>query len=179
MAVPSNAEDATGLLRAALRGNDPVIFFEHRGLFDLAWSRRPYPGDDFVVPFGQAKTITSGTDLTVVTWGALVDRCETAASGHSVEVLDLRTLMPWDRDAVLESVRKTHRCLIVHEDSATAGFGSEIAAVVSEQCFFDLDAPVERLTMPDIPCPYNPELLAAAVPGVDRIRGAIENLISF
>lgn len=179
--VPSNAEDAVGLLRTALRGNDPAIFFEHRGLLDLRWSRRPYPGDDFVIPFGRAKFITSGSDLTIVTWGAMVDRCEeaAAASGQSVEVIDLRTLVPWDRDAVLESVRKTRRCLVVHEDISTAGFGAEIAAVVSEECFLDLDAPTERLTMPDIPSPHNPVLLDAAVPNVDRIKSAINNLITF
>ncbi len=179
--VPSNAEDAVGLLRTALRGNDPVIFFEHRGLLDLKWSRRPYPGDDYVVPFGRAKTITSGSDLTIVTWGAMVDRCEEAAasSGQSVEVIDLRTLVPWDRETVLTSVRKTHRCLVVHEDIATAGFGAEITAVVSQECFLDLDAPPERLTMPDIPSPYNPVLLNAAVPTVERIEAAINNLISF
>ncbi len=179
--VPSNAEDAVGLLRTALRGNDPAIFFEHRGLLDLRWSRRPYPGDDFVVPLGKAKFISSGEELTIVTWGAMVDRCEEAAkeSGQSVEVIDLRTLVPWDREAVLTSVRKTHRCLVVHEDISTAGFGAEIASVVSEECFLDLDAPTERLTMPDIPSPHNPVLLDAAVPNVERIKTAINNLITF
>lgn len=181
VAVPSNAEDAVGLLRSALRGNDPAIFFEHRGLLDLGWSRRPYPGDDYVIPFGKAKIITEGDALTIVTWGGMVDRCETAAaeSKQNVEVIDLRTLMPWDREAVLSSVRKTRRCLVVHEDIETAGFGAEIVAVVSRECFLDLDAPPERLTMPDIPSPYNPALLDAAVPGVARIKDAINALISF
>jgi 2-oxoisovalerate dehydrogenase E1 component len=179
VAVPSNAEDAVGLLRASLRGNDPVIFFEHRNLLDLAWARRPYPGDDFVLPFGQAKFTRQGSEITIVTWGAMVPRCEDAAAHVSADVIDLRTLMPWDREAVLDSVRRTRRCLIVHEDLQTAGFGAEIAAVVADQAFMDLDAPVARVTMPDIPSPHNPLLLDWAVPSVDRIRAKIDELIAF
>ena len=179
VAVPSNAEDAVGLLRASLRGNDPVIFFEHRNLLDLAWARRPYPGDDFVLPFGKAKLTRTGDAITIVTWGAMVPRCEEAAEGISADVIDLRTLMPWDREAVLESVRKTRRCLIVHEDLQTAGFGAEIAAVVADEAFMDLDAPVTRVTMPDIPSPHNPVLLDWAVPSVERIRAKIADLIAF
>ena len=106
-------------------------FFEHRSLLDGGWARRPYPGDEFVVPFGKASLLREGTELTVVTWGAMVERCEQAieASGISADLLDLRTLSPWDREATLASVRKTRRCLIVHEDTMTAGFGAEIAAV--------------------------------------------------
>jgi 2-oxoisovalerate dehydrogenase E1 component len=179
VAVPSNAEDAVGLLRASLRGNDPVIFFEHRNLLDLAWARRPYPGDDFVLPFGKAKLTRTGDAITIVTWGAMVPRCEEAAEGTSADVIDLRTLMPWDREAVLESVRKTRRCLIVHEDLQTAGFGAEIAAVVADEAFMDLDAPVTRVTMPDIPSPHNPVLLEWAVPSVERIRAKIADLVAF
>ena len=180
VAVPSNAEDAVGLLRAALRGNDPAIFFEHRGLLDLAWSRRPYPGDDYVVPLGKAKFTAEGNDISIVTWGAMVPRCEDAlkASGFTGDVIDLRTLMPWDKDAVMRSVKKTHRCLVVHEDNVTAGFGAEIVAFVSKECFFDLDAPPDRVTMPDIPSPYNPKLLDAAVPSVDAISKAIADLVT-
>jgi 2-oxoisovalerate dehydrogenase E1 component len=179
VAVPSNAEDAVGLLRASMRGNDPVIFFEHRNLLDLAWARRPYPGDDFVLPFGKAKFTKRGSDITIVTWGAMVPRCEDAAEHVSADVIDLRTLMPWDSEAVLESVRRTRRCLIVHEDLQTAGFGAEIAAVVADQAFMDLDAPVARVTMPDIPSPHNPLLLDWAVPSVERIRAKIDELIAF
>lgn len=179
VAVPSNAEDAVGLLRASLRGNDPVIFFEHRNLLDLAWARRPYPGDDFVLPFGKAKLTRTGDAITIVTWGAMVPRCEEAAEGTSADVIDLRTLIPWDREAVLESVRKTRRCLIVHEDLQTAGFGAEIAAVVADEAFMDLDAPVTRVTMPDIPSPHNPVLLEWAVPSVERIRAKIADLVAF
>jgi len=180
VAVPSNAEDAVGLLRAALRGNEPTVFFEHRALLDGAWARRPYPGDDYVVPFGKAHCVREGSELTVVTWGAMVERCERAAdaSGVLVEVLDLRTLAPWDREAVLASVRKTRRCLIVHEDNLTAGFGAEVAAVLAREAFFSLDAPIERLTMPDIPSPHAPVLLEAAVPDVESITRAIRALAS-
>jgi 2-oxoisovalerate dehydrogenase E1 component len=178
VAVPSNASDAVGLLRTALRGNDPVIFFEHRNMLDATSARRPYPGDDYVLPFGQARIVRSGDEITIVTWGAMVERCEAAAEASEVsaEVIDLRTLAPWDRDTVLASVRRTRRCLIVHEDLQTAGFGGEIAAVVGDQAFLDLDAPISRLTMPDIPSPHNPVLMEAAVPSVARIRDRIRAL---
>ena len=180
VAVPSNAEDAVGLLRTALRGNDPTIYFEHRAMLDGAWARRPYPGDDFVVPFGVARTVRPGTELSIVTWGAMVERCEQAAAASrvDVEVLDLRTLSPWDKSAVLASVTKTRRCLIVHEDNLTAGFGAEIAAVLAKDAFFNLDAPIERLTMPDIPSPHSPVLLEVAVPSVARITRKIQQIAS-
>jgi 2-oxoisovalerate dehydrogenase E1 component len=178
LAMPSNAQDAVGLLRSALRGNDPTIFFEHRSLLDGGWARRPYPGDEFVVPFGKASLLREGTDLTVVTWGAMVERCEQAieASGKAADLLDLRTLSPWDREATLTSVRKTRRCLIVHEDTMTAGFGAEIAAVLAKETFFDLDAPIERLAMPDVPSPHNPLLLDAVLPSIETITRSIINL---
>ena len=179
VAVPSNAEDAVGLLRASLRGNDPVIFFEHRAMYDDAWARRPWPGDDFILPFGKGKKTRDGDAITIVTWGAMVPRCEAAAEGVSADVIDLRTLMPWDRDAVLESVRRTRRCLIVHEDLRTGGFGAEIAAVVADEAFLDLDAPVARVTMPDIPSPHHPKLLDWAVPSVADIRAEIDRLVGF
>jgi 2-oxoisovalerate dehydrogenase E1 component len=180
VAVPSNAEDAVGLLRAALRGNDPVIFFEHRAMLDGAWARRPYPGDEFVVPFGQARTVRGGGEVTVVSWGAMVERCELAAarSQIDVELLDLRTLSPWDSQAVRTSVEKTHRCLIVHEDNRTAAFGAEIAAMLAEDSFFSLEAPLVRLAMPDIPSPHSPVLLEAALPDVAHICQAIQRLAS-
>jgi 2-oxoisovalerate dehydrogenase E1 component len=180
VAVPSNAEDAVGLLRAALRGNEPTIFFEHRALLDGAWARRPYPGDAYLVPFGRARRVCEGEELTIVTWGAMVERCELAAQASAVqtEILDLRTVSPWDREAVLESVRKTRRCLIVHEDNLTAGFGAEVAAVLARDAFFSLEAPIERLAMPDIPSPHAPALLEAAVPGVESITRAIRALAS-
>jgi 2-oxoisovalerate dehydrogenase E1 component len=178
LAMPSNAQDAVGLLRSALRGNDPTIFFEHRSLLDGSWARRPYPGDDFVVPFGKATLLREGTMLTIITWGAMVERCEQAidASGKSADLLDLRTLSPWDREATLNSVRKTRRCLIVHEDTMTAGFGAEIAAVLAKEAFFDLDAPIERLAMPDVPSPHNPALLDAVLPSVEAITRSLIDL---
>ena len=180
LAMPSNAEDAVGLLRTALRGNDPTIFFEHRAMLDGAWARRPYPGDEFVVPFGRARLVRSGEELTIVTWGAMVERCD-AAAGESLidaEVIDLRTLVPWDREAVLASVAKTHRCLIVHEDNLTAGFGAEIAATLARDAFSHLDAPIERLAMPDVPSPHSPLLLDAVLPSVPRIVTMIRHLAS-
>ena len=179
VAVPSNAADAVGLLRAALRGNDPVIFFEHRAQLDQSWARRPWPGDGFVLPFGRAKKTREGDQITIVTWGAMVPRCEAAAEGVSADVIDLRTLNPWDREMVLESVRRTRRCLIVHEDLRTGGFGAEIAAVVADEAFLNLDAPVARVTMPDIPSPHHPTLLEWAVPSVARIRAEIDRLVGF
>jgi 2-oxoisovalerate dehydrogenase E1 component len=180
VAMPSNAEDAVGLLRSALRGNDPTIFFEHRAMLDHAWARRPYPGDDYVVAFGKARVLRAGSALTIVTWGAMVERCEQAIArtGVDAELLDLRTLSPWDREAVLGSVRKTHRCLVVHEDSMTAGFGAEVAAYLAKEAFFSLDAPIERLAMPDIPSPHSPTLLAAAVPSAERIGAAIQAIVA-
>ncbi len=181
VAMPSNAEDAVGLLRTAMRDNNPTIFFEHRSMLDSAWARRPWPGDDYAIPFGSAKTICTGERLTVVSWGAMVPRCEAAADklGRDIEIIDLRTLSPWDKDTVTAAVSRSHRCLIVHEDNLTAGFGAEIAAYLTENIFFDLDAPPRRLTMPDVPSPHNPLLMDAVVPQVDGIMAAMEELIAF
>ncbi len=168
----------SGLLRTALRGNDPVVFFEHRAMLDDAWARRPYPGDDYVLPFGQAKKVREGDEITIVTWGAMVPRCEAAAEGVS-----RRRDRPAHPDALGPGdgaghrSRRTRRCLIVHEDLRTGGFGAEIAAVVADEAFLDLDAPVARLTMPDIPSPHNPVLLDWAVPSVERIRAKIDELV--
>lgn len=185
VAVPSNAADAVGLLRTALRGDDPVMFLEHRAMLDAAWARRPYPGDAYMLPFGRAAVTVSGRDVTIVTWGAMVERAEQAAAqlqrehGRTADVIDLRTLMPWDRETVLDSVARTRRCLVVHEDLHTAGFGAEVAATVGEQAFLHLDAPVSRLTMPDVPSPHNAVLLDAVVPSVARIRAALDALLEF
>ena len=181
VAVPSNAEDAVGLLRTAMRSNEPTIFFEHRALLDGTWARRPYPGDAFVVPFGKARQVLQGDKLTVVTWGAMVERCEAAAkaSGYAVDVLDLRTVSPWDREAVLASVRRTRRCLIVHEDTLTAGFGAEVSAVIAEEAFLSLDAPIQRMAIPDVPTPYNVDLMNAVLPQTDDIAARIAELVEF
>ena len=179
VAVPSNAEDSVGLLRAALRGNNPAVFLEHRAMLDDSWARRPWPGDDYVLPFGRARKTREGDQISIVTWGAMVPRCEEALGDTPGDVIDLRTLVPWDRDMLLESVRRTRRCLIVHEDLRSGGFGAEIAAVVADEAFLDLDAPVARVTMPDIPSPHNPTLLDWVVPSVEGIRAKIQELVTF
>ena len=181
IAFPSNAEDAVGLLRAALRGNDPTIFLEHRALYDTPQARRPYPGDDFVLPFGKAAVVRSGKQLTVVTWGAMLYRVLEAVERQQAdaEVIDMRTLVPWDAETVIDSVRKTNRCLIVHEDTWTCGFGAEIAATVGREAFQWLDAPVERVAAPDCPVPYNRALMDAVVPTVEAIAAAVERLLRF
>ena len=171
VAIPSNAADAVGLLRAAMRSANPTIFFEHRSLLMTSEGSARYPGDEYVLPFGKSRTVVEGDRITVVSWGAMVHRCREAANRFDgdVHLIDLRTIAPWDRDAVLESVRRTGRCLIVHEDTSTAGFGAEIAAVLAREAFWFLDAPIERLAVDDVPMPYHPALLDAVLPDAERI----------
>jgi len=180
VAMPSNAADAVGLLRAAMRSPNPTVFFEHRSLLMTSDGSAHYPGDDYVLPFGRANVVREGSDLTLVSWGAMVHRCAKAAQrfGERVELLDLRTVAPWDHESVLISVRKTGRCLVVHEDNLTAGFGAEVAATVAEEAFWSLDAPVARLAVEDVPMPYNPVLLDAVLPSSDRIAARIEELLA-
>jgi len=180
VAMPSNAADATGLLRSAMRGANPTIFFEHRSLLMTSDGSAHYPGDEYVVPFGRAAVRLSGSDATLVTWGALVHRCVEAAGrfGDRVEVIDLRTVAPWDRACVLDSVRRTGRCVIVHEDNLTAGFGAEIAATIAREAFWYLDAPVDRIAVEDVPMPYHPVLLDAVLPSVDGIAARIEAILA-
>lgn len=179
LCMPSNAADAVGLLRQALRSPNPTIFFEHRSMLMTSDGSARYPGDEHVIPFGTANVVRSGSDVTVVTWGAMVHRCAEAADrfGDQVELLDLRTIVPWDRGRVLESVSKTGRCMVVHEDTMTAGFGAEIAAVVAREAFWSLDAPVERVAVDDIPMPYHTVLLDAVLPSVETIAARIEALL--
>jgi 2-oxoisovalerate dehydrogenase E1 component len=180
VAYPSNSADAVGLLRAAMRGRNPTIFFEHRSLLMTSDGSAPYPGDDYLVPFGQGVTVREGSDLTLVTWGAMLHRALPAAErfGDRIEVIDLRTIAPWDRERVLESVKRTGRCLIVHEDSISAGFGAEIAATLAKDVFWYLDAPIDRLAVEDVPMPYHPVLLDAVLPDEDRIAARIDALLS-
>jgi 2-oxoisovalerate dehydrogenase E1 component len=180
VAYPSNSADAVGLLRSAMRGRNPTIFFEHRSLLMTSDGSARYPGDDYLVPFGRGVTLRAGSDATVVTWGAMVHRVLPAAErfGGRVEVIDLRTIAPWDRALVLESVGKTGRCLIVHEDNITAGFGAEIAATLAKEVFWRLDAPVDRLAVEDVPMPYHPVLLDAVLPDAERIAARLEQLLS-
>jgi 2-oxoisovalerate dehydrogenase E1 component len=179
VAMPSNSADAVGLLRSAMRGRNPTIFFEHRSLLMTSDGSARYPGDDYVVPFGKATRVREGTDITVVSWGAMVHRCAEAADRFAggVDLFDLRTVAPWDRDAVLESVKRTSRCLIVHEDTLAAGFGAEIAAVIAKEAFWYLDAPVDRLAVEDTPMPYHPVLLEAILPDTDRIAERVRALL--
>jgi 2-oxoisovalerate dehydrogenase E1 component len=179
--IPRNARDAVGLLRSAMRSQNPTIFFEHRTLLDAKYARTPYPGDQFVAPIGKADKLQEGDDVTIVTWGAMCQRCKQAAENGNInaDILDLRSIVPWDKKAVLESVKKTNRCLIVHEDAKTAGFGAEIAAIIMSEAFTLLDAPVERLAMPDIPVPHNVELMDSVMPGVDDITDALEKLVDY
>ena len=175
VAMPSNAEDAVGLLRFALRDNNPTIFFEHRRMLDHIWARREYPGDQYVLPFGKGNLITKGDRLTLVTWGGMVSRCKEAVkmSNLEIDLIDLRTIRPWDKKLVLNSVKKTNRCLIVHEDNISAGFGAEIAAILANEAFYDLDAPIERLAMPDIGNPHEPNLMNAVIPTPEKILESI------
>jgi 2-oxoisovalerate dehydrogenase E1 component len=180
VAIPSNAADAVGLLRAAMRSPNPTVFFEHRSLLMTGDGSARYPGDDYVLPFGRARIVRQGSDLTLVTWGAMVHRCAEAAAqfDERVALIDLRTVAPWDRETILSSVKTTGRCMIVHEDNITAGFGAEIAGTVAQDAFWYLDAPVERLAPNDIPMPYHPVLLDAVLPDVSDIVARIERLLS-
>ena len=181
LAFPSNAADAAGLLRTALRGHDPTLFLEHRALLDTAPARRPYPGDDYALPFGVADLAQAGRSVTVVTWGEMLYRCLEASQAWpgEIEVLDLRTIIPWDRAAVLASVKKTGKCLVVHEDTFTGGFAGEIIATIAREAFEYLDAPLERLTSPDCPVPYNPGLTRRVIPGVEAIAERLASLLAF
>ncbi len=181
IAFPSNASDAAGLLQTALHGGDPTFFLEHRALLDSPQARRPDPGPNYRLPFGRAAQLRPGEALSLVTWGALVYPCLEAADRYAgqVEVLDLRTIAPWDRASVEVSVRKTGRALVVHEDTWTGGFAGEILATLAEACFTDLDAPLRRLTMPDLPVPYSLDLMHMVLPDAERIAAAIEDLLSF
>jgi 2-oxoisovalerate dehydrogenase E1 component len=181
VAMPSNAADAVGLLRCALRGQDPTIFLEHRALYDTPPSRRPFPGDGYALPFGEAALIQKGSELTVVSWGEMLHRCIEAAQPFNgrIEILDLRTVSPWDREAVFASVRKTGKALIAHEDGLTAGFGAEIAASLAEACFTSLDAPLARLAVPDVPIPFNIPLMNTLIPSVDLLRLKMEELLAW
>jgi len=180
VAMPSNAADAVGLLRSAMRSANPTIFFEHRSLLMTSDGSARYPGDDYVVPFGSASVVREGADITVVSWGALMHRCIDAAGQFDgrVELIDLRSIAPWDRETVLVSVRKTGRCMIVHEDNLTAGFGAEIAATVAKDAFWHLDAPVDRVAVEDVPMPYHPVLLDAVLPSAEMIASRIDALLS-
>ncbi len=181
---PSRARDAAGLLRAAFRCEDPVLFLEHKHLFRQRYAADPYPGPDYVLPLGRAATVRIGHDLSIVTWGATVRRSllaadQLAAEGIEPEVIDLRTLAPWDQEAVAASVRHTSRCLVVHEDVLTSGFGAEIAAFVAAECFGDLDAPVGRVGAKDAWIGYDAGLEGAVLPQTADITAAARRLVAY
>jgi 2-oxoisovalerate dehydrogenase E1 component len=181
---PATALDANGLLRTAIRCDDPVLFLEHKNLYRQTFNKAAYPGPNFMIPFGKAKLVREGTDVTVVTYGGTVQRSFTAAnqlaeSGLSVELIDLRTLSPWDEEAVMTSVKKTNRVIVVYEDSLSWGYGAEIAARIADECFPWLDAPVKRIGSTDTFVGYAPRLEDAILPQVEDIRKACEEIVKF
>ncbi len=182
---PSNALDANGLLRTAIRCEDPVIFLEHKHLYRQTYNKAPYPGPNFMIPFGKARTVREGTDVTIVTYGATVQRAFAAANqmqderGISAEVIDLRSLSPWDQDAVYASVKKTNRVIVAYEDSISWGYGAEIAARIADDCFAWLDAPVKRVASTDTFVGYAPQLEDATLPQVETFKRAIEDIAGF
>ncbi len=184
VAFPSRAADAVGLLRAALAGEDPVLFCEHKHLLRQPYAKDPYPGPDHLIPLGRGVIRRPGRDLTIVTWGATVQKSVLAAEaivgdGREVEVIDLRTIVPWDQDLVAESVARTGRLLVVHEDVLTGGWGGEIAAWAADTCFTDLDAPVRRVAAADCHVPYEPTLEDAVLPQVADVETAARDLLAF
>jgi len=182
---PSNALDAAGLLRTAIRCDDPVLFLEHKRLYRETYGRAPYPGPDYMIPFGKAKIVHPGTDLTVITYGAVVPRALQAAqklereNGVKVELIDLRCLNPFDWDAIASSVEKTNRALVAYEDSLSWGYGAEIAARIADQLFDKLDAPVRRVAAADTFVAYQPILEDAILPQTNDLFRAMKELAEY
>ncbi len=179
---PATPEDAKGLLISAIEDPNPVLYFEHKHLYRRI--KGEVPEERYTVPIGKARTHREGDDISVITWGAMVYTAEEAAEqldsdGVSVEIIDLRTVMPWDKAAVLESARKTSKVLVLHEDTRTGGFGAEIAATVAEEAFEDLDAPVKRIAAPDTPVPFSPPLEKAFIPQVEDVTAGLRELAEY
>jgi 2-oxoisovalerate dehydrogenase E1 component len=181
---PSNAEDAAGLLRTAIRCDDPVLFLEHKHLYRQTYNKGVYPGAGYMVPFGKAAVRREGSDVTVITYGALVQRALLAAQqaekdGISAMVIDLRTISPFDWDTIAAGVRRTSRVVIAHEDQLTCGFGAELAARIGEHLFEHLDAPVKRVAAMDTPVAYYPELEEAILPQSADVLKAIREVARY
>ncbi len=181
---PSTALDANGLLRTAIRCDDPVIFLEHKHLYRQTYNKSAYPGPNFMIPFGKARIVREGSDVTVVTYGATVQRALTAATavaddGISVEVIDLRSLSPWDRETVFTSAKKTSRVIVAYEDSLSWGYGAEISAAIADECFAWLDAPVKRVASTDTFVGYAPQLEDAILPQVADFKRAYEEIAGY
>jgi pyruvate/2-oxoglutarate/acetoin dehydrogenase E1 component len=177
---PATPEDAKGLLISAIEDPNPVLYFEHKHLYRRI--KAEVPDERYTVPIGKARTHQEGEDVTVVTWGAMVYTAAEAAKqlgDTSVEIIDLRTILPWDKQAVLESVRKTSKVLVLHEDTRTGGFGAEIAATIAEEAFEDLDAPLKRITAPDSPVPFSPPLEKAYIPQVEDVVKGLQELVDY
>jgi 2-oxoisovalerate dehydrogenase E1 component len=184
IAFPSTSADAAGLLRTAIRCDDPVMFLEHKHLYRQTYNKSAYPGPDYMIPFGRATERRAGNDVVIVTWGALVQRSLLAAqiaekNGTSVGVIDLRTILPYDFEMIAETVKRTSRVIVAHEDQLTCGFGAEIAARISEELFEYLDAPVTRVGAMDTPVAYAPELEEAILPQTDDLLKAIEKVAEY
>lgn len=184
IAFPSNAADAKGLLKTAVREDNPVLFCEHKGLYRQQFAATSEPDDNYCLPFGAAKVKKEGNDITIVTWGFMVQRSIEAArkvegKGISIEVIDLRTLNPWDKETVFNSVRKTGKVLVVHEDNKTGGFGAEIGMQIAEECFEYLDAPLARVASLDTPVAFAPALESAILPQEHHITRALEKLAAY
>jgi len=184
IAYPSNAADAKGLLKTALRLNDPVLFLEHKGLYRQSYATRPEPDADYLVPFGKANVTREGDDLTIVTYGAMVHETEFAAKklseeGYSIEIVDVRTISPLDTETIFESVKKTGKAIVIHEDSMTSGFGAEIASRISEVCFEYLDGPVKRFGAKDTPIAFHPKLERAILPTRISIYDKLKELLAY
>jgi 2-oxoisovalerate dehydrogenase E1 component len=184
IAYPSTALDANGLLRTAIRCDDPVLFLEHKHLYRQIYNKSAYPGSDFLIPFGKARTAREGTDVSIITFGALVERSNQAAKrleqqGISVEIIDLRTLVPYDWEAIAESVKKTSRVIVAHEDPISYGYGAEIAARIADELFEYLDAPVRRVGATDTFVGYAPQLEDFILPQSEDVEKTVQELMKY
>jgi 2-oxoisovalerate dehydrogenase E1 component len=182
--MPSTALDVAGLLRTAIRCDDPVMFLEHKHLYRQPYNRSEYPGPDFMVPFGKARVVKEGTEVSIITYGAIVHRAEVAAAqlqreGISVEIIDLRSLSPYDWEAIAATVCKNHRVIVAYEDMLSWGYGAEIAARIAEELFDQLDAPVKRVAAMDSFCAYQPKLEDVILPQVDNLTAAVKQLLEY